>query len=171
MNLHRLSWWGGLGVVIIVGGYVTYHRYISVQPDGAVEYAETTRLAAEGTTDMLPVGVGACVANFYAAYHQRDWDRIVTLFTTDTTADDRLMRERISTTKEWVERYQIVDVYHGKDAWTVTISEERHDSNNALVPVTTLLTVVTAADAQGGFLLSGYSSPGFTSKYGAFLLQ
>jgi hypothetical protein len=148
--------------------------------------------AASPTPDTisLPDSLRAQLANFYAAYKQRDSIRLETFFIPDTNQELLDLRSSLFTgidtkgvaggttlfsstnASEQLNSYSFVSASKSGTAWTVTSSEIRTSaSGTVLAPQTLIITFSPASEGSGTWLVNTYSHAGSNAKYNGFLSQ
>jgi hypothetical protein len=135
----------------------------------------------------VPESARTVIANFYAAYRQKDRERLAAMFVVDSTEEQRRFRERLFTgagdpqypylfsspeAGEVVTTYAILGGAPQEENWLVTVRESRvRPSGRESPPATVFLVLTPAASGQGTWEIQQYTHANQAGKYNGFLLE
>ena len=157
-------------------GVTTLSDIVSSTPSASATSAPTT---------ILPSGLQAVIANFYAAYEARDTARLHAAFSPDdigsVVAQSMLFMGNGSSgstlfvtqsLQERVTGYTVTAASEQNANWVVSISEQRTTgAGNALPTKVTILTFIPADPTSGGWLIASYVHAGAVGKYNGFFTE
>jgi hypothetical protein len=138
----------------------------------------------------LPDSAKAFLANFYAAYKNKDLARLAASFTADTNTTDQSMYSRLFTGKDlngmpggpnlfstnsaaqYVTSYSIMQSNPSGKDWQIMVNEQRSDvAGGGNTKDVTVVTLTPAPTGQGTWLIASYSHANNSGKYDGFLLE
>lgn len=146
--------------------------------------------SATPTPASLPDSAKAFLANFYAAYKNKDLTRLAASFTADTNNSDQSMHSRLFTGKDlngmpggpnlfstnsasqYVTSYSIMQSNPSGQDWQIMVNEQRSNViGGGNTQVVTMVTLAPAPAGQGTWLIASYSHANNSGKYDGFLLE
>lgn len=134
----------------------------------------------------LPQSAQAVLANFYAAYADRDADRLSIAFSPDLPGEEAAAHDRLfgssqsepgllfahPSASRSVASYTVLSSTERAGTYTISIRERlREASGSEAGERTALLSLLPAGEEQGGWQVGSYVAAGGTGKYSGFLIQ
>ena len=200
LAIKRATGFLAASILLTVGyvGTVLTHAYVA-------EIATPRRIAAAAPTPTpsdrqlsnislpvtsanpasIPGEVTTALANFYAAYTNKDVDRLEVAMTPDANDQDAADRQRLfgsggngaqifqnPEAQEWVVDYTILDDVVTDQKWQLTIQEERQAGDGRPThTVESVLTLIPSTASGSTWLVQKYTHLGSAGKYDGFLVQ
>lgn len=139
---------------------------------------------------LLPGSAKTFLANFYAAYKQKDSERLGEMFTPDQTDEYRSLHARLFTgidlqgnpggptlfstnsASGYVDGYSLLGAASQDKNWVVTVKENRFSSEGKAVgEQTAIFTITPKNDENSIWLIDSYIHTGASGKYNGFIIQ